>query len=85
MIRGTAVKITTEITADDAVSSVKITITDPDSETVVDDQNMTSVSGTTYKYIYQSSASGAAGRYTAVISAVSGSYTAMAQEVFTLD
>lgn len=85
MIRGTAVKITTAITADDAVSSVTITITDPDGTAVVEDAAMTLVSGTTYKYVFQSSTSGTAGRYTAVITAVAGSYTAMAPQVFTLD
>lgn len=85
MIRGTAVRIITTIESDESITSIKITITDPNGDAVVDAVNMTLVSGKTYQYIYQSSTGGAAGRYTAVISAGSGTYTAMAQDVFTLD
>jgi len=83
MITGTAISITTVFS--DSVSSATITIYDPADSAKVSDAAMSSQGSNTYLYIFQSLTTYTPGVYKVLISGVSGSYTSMARDNFTLE
>jgi len=83
MILGTTVEITSEFSEE--VDSVAITIHDPLGILVVDGENMPLLSGTTYQYLFQSLEVFAPGRYSVLISAISGAYIVQDIDFFILD
>ena len=83
MIVGTVLIITSEtsITPD----SITISIYDPDQTIVVTAQTMADDGDNSYSYIYQNAVGSTAGRYTVIISAVNGAYTARSKKTFDLE
>lgn len=80
---GTAVKITTILNVE-TPTSVKITIDDPSTIEKVTEVAMTRDAAKVYSYVYQSTATDTEGDYLITIRVVSGAYTGVVQDKFTL-
>jgi hypothetical protein len=80
---GTALKITTTLNIDTATSCT-ITIDDPTLSEVVSSQAMTQEANKVYSYVFQSSTAYTEGVFTITITVVSGAYTSVTQDSFTL-
>ena len=79
---GTALKITSLISASTAVTT--ITIKDPANVTKVSAVAMTKDADGVYSYVYQSASTDTAGEYIATITATASGYTSTTQECFDL-
>jgi len=81
---GTAIQITTFISVATATSA-KIKIVDSGGVVQVDNADMSADAPSIYSYIYQSKDTDTCGDCVTTISVASGGYTAVAQDMFTLE
>jgi len=82
-VLGTAVKITSVINIATATTAT-ITIDDPYETVKVNAATMTKDADGIYSYIYQSASTDEEGDYIITISIIYGSYTAVVQDIFTM-